>query len=97
VCRRPFARKAALFHQDGRASSREICRVSWRRNREPKLRDLGIELSRATLAAQQVLLDQTLFEVSPAQHAKFLALMNAPLGKNKRVQKLLSRRAPWKK
>jgi uncharacterized protein (DUF1778 family) len=47
--------------------------------------------------AQQVLLDQTLFEVSPTQHAKFLALMNAPLGKNRRVQKLLSRRAPWKK
>jgi uncharacterized protein (DUF1778 family) len=47
--------------------------------------------------AQQVLLDQTLFEVSPAQHAKFLALMDAPLAKNRRIKKLLSRRAPWEK
>src|SRR5688572_28385140 len=29
--------------------------------------------------AQRVLLDQTLIEVSPAQHAKFLALMDTPL------------------
>jgi uncharacterized protein (DUF1778 family) len=47
--------------------------------------------------AQQVLLDQTLVEVSPAQYAKFVALMNRPLASNKRVKRLLVRRAPWEK
>jgi uncharacterized protein (DUF1778 family) len=47
--------------------------------------------------AQQVLLDQSLIEVSSAQYAKFVKLMNEPLAKNKRAKRLLSRRAPWEK
>lgn len=47
--------------------------------------------------AQQVLLDQALFTVSPAQYVKFQALMNAPLSKNAALKRLLSRKAPWEK
>lgn len=45
--------------------------------------------------AQQVLLDQTLFSVSPKQYKAFVALMDAPLGKNVPLQRLLAKRAPW--
>ena len=47
--------------------------------------------------AEQVLLDQTLLVATPAQHAKFLALMKTPLGKNTKLKRLLARRAPWEK
>jgi uncharacterized protein (DUF1778 family) len=47
--------------------------------------------------AQQVLLDQTLFTVSPKQYKAFLALMDAPLANNAAVQRLLAKRAPWEK
>lgn len=47
--------------------------------------------------AQQVLLDQTLFQVTPAQYKAFVELMNAPLGKNEAMRRLLTRRAPWEK
>ncbi|MDX2051512.1 MAG: DUF1778 domain-containing protein [Polyangiaceae bacterium] len=47
--------------------------------------------------AQQVLLDQVLFTVSPAQYAKFEALMKAPLSNNPAIKSLLARRAPWDK
>lgn len=45
--------------------------------------------------AQQVLLDQTLFSVSAKQYKAFVALMDAPLGKNVPLQRLLAKRAPW--
>lgn len=45
--------------------------------------------------AQQVLFDQTLFSVSPKQYKAFVALMDAPLGKNVPLQRLLAKRAPW--
>lgn len=47
--------------------------------------------------AQQVLLDQTLFSVTPKQYKAFVALMNAPLRKNAELQRLLARRSPWEK
>jgi uncharacterized protein (DUF1778 family) len=47
--------------------------------------------------AQQVLLDQTLFTVTPKQYKAFIALMDAPLGKNAALQRLLAKRAPWEK
>ncbi len=47
--------------------------------------------------AQQVLLDQTLFTVTPKQYKAFVALMDAPLGKNVELQRLLSKRSPWEK
>lgn len=45
--------------------------------------------------AQQLLLDQTLFMVSPAQREAFVAMLEAPLGKNAAVQRLLAKRSPW--
>jgi uncharacterized protein (DUF1778 family) len=47
--------------------------------------------------AQQVLLDQTLFTVTPEQYQAFAALMDAPLTKNAAVQRLLAKRSPWEK
>jgi len=45
--------------------------------------------------AQQVLLDQTLFSVTPEQYEAFLALMEAPLIDNAALQRLLAKRSPW--
>jgi uncharacterized protein (DUF1778 family) len=47
--------------------------------------------------AQQVLLDQTLFGVTPKQYKAFVALMDAPLSKNVALQRLLAKRSPWEK
>ncbi len=47
--------------------------------------------------AQQVLLDQTLFTVTPKQFKAFVALMDAPLGSNVALQRLLAKRSPWEK
>lgn len=47
--------------------------------------------------AQQVLLDQTLFTVSPEQYKAFVALMDAPLVGNRALQRLLAKPAPWEK
>jgi uncharacterized protein (DUF1778 family) len=47
--------------------------------------------------AQQVLLDQTLFTVTPKQYKAFVDLMDAPLGKNVALQRLLAKRPPWEK
>ena len=47
--------------------------------------------------AQQVLLDQNLFNVTPKQYKAFLALMDAPLADNAALQRLLSKRSPWEK
>jgi uncharacterized protein (DUF1778 family) len=47
--------------------------------------------------AQQVLLDQTLFAVTPKQYKAFIALMNAPLSRNAALQRLLAKRSPWEK
>lgn len=47
--------------------------------------------------AQQVLLDQTLFSMTPEQYKGFIALMDAPLGKNAALQRLLATRSPWER
>jgi uncharacterized protein (DUF1778 family) len=47
--------------------------------------------------AQQVLLDQTMFSVTPKQYKAFLALMEAPLADNAALQRLLAQRSPWEK
>jgi uncharacterized protein (DUF1778 family) len=47
--------------------------------------------------AQQVLLDQTLFSVTPKQYKAFVALMSAPLTQNAALQRLLAKRAPWER
>jgi uncharacterized protein (DUF1778 family) len=47
--------------------------------------------------AQQVLLDQTLFTVTPKQYKAFVALMDAPLGTNAALRQLLVKHSPWEK
>jgi uncharacterized protein (DUF1778 family) len=47
--------------------------------------------------AQQVLLDQTLFTVTPSQYKAFVALMEAPLASNAAARRLLAKRSPWDK
>ncbi len=47
--------------------------------------------------AQQVLLDQTLFYVNAKQYKAFVALMDAPLGKNAALQRLFAKRSPWER
>ena len=47
--------------------------------------------------AHQVLLDHTLFSVTPKQYKAFIALMDAPLGKNVALQRLLAKSSPWER
>jgi uncharacterized protein (DUF1778 family) len=47
--------------------------------------------------AQQVLLDQTLFVLTPKQYKAFVAMLDAPLAKNAALQRLLATKAPWEK
>ena len=47
--------------------------------------------------AREVLLDQTSFTASAKQYRAFIALMDAPLGKNVARKRLLAKRAPWEK
>ena len=52
-------------------------------------------LEAAREKAENVLLDQAMFSVSPEQFEAFVALMNAPLDANAAVQRLLRKRSPW--
>jgi uncharacterized protein (DUF1778 family) len=52
-------------------------------------------LEAAREKAQQVLLDQTVFGVSPKQYKAFVATLDAPLRKNAAAQRLLTKRSPW--
>lgn len=47
--------------------------------------------------AEQVLLDQTMFTVTPKQFRAFEALMNKPLAQNAALKRLLAKPAPWDK
>jgi uncharacterized protein (DUF1778 family) len=48
-------------------------------------------------AAEEALLDRTLFIVSPKAHAEFLARLDAPPRRNSRLQRSLQTPPPWKK
>jgi uncharacterized protein (DUF1778 family) len=52
-------------------------------------------LDAARHAAEDALLDRTLFLVSPKAHAEFLARLTAPPRPNKRLRKALQTPAPW--
>jgi uncharacterized protein (DUF1778 family) len=54
-------------------------------------------LEAARERAQQVLLDQTIFSVTPKQHKAFVAMMSAPLAENAALQRLLGKSSPWEK
>ncbi len=48
-------------------------------------------------AAEDALLDRTLFAVSPAAHAEFLARLDTTPQANARLQRSLKTPVPWKK
>jgi uncharacterized protein (DUF1778 family) len=54
-------------------------------------------LSAARRAAEDVLLDQTVFAVSPNAYAEFLARLDAPPRPNDRLRRSLETPAPWER
>jgi uncharacterized protein (DUF1778 family) len=46
-------------------------------------------------AAEEILLDRTVFTVSPEAYAEFLARLEAPPQPNERLRKTLQTPAPW--
>jgi uncharacterized protein (DUF1778 family) len=53
-------------------------------------------LESARHAAQDALLDQTLFKVSPKIYAAFVARLDAPPAPNKKLRRMMTAPAPWK-
>lgn len=45
--------------------------------------------------AEEVLLDRTVFTVSPEIHAEYLARLDAPAQGNDRLKRTMSTKAPW--
>ncbi len=54
-------------------------------------------LEAARRAAEDALLDQTLFKVSPAVYAKFVERLDAPPAPNARLRRTMTTPAPWDK
>lgn len=54
-------------------------------------------LSAARRAAEETLLDQTLFLVSQATYAKFAAMLDAPPKRNARLRRTMQATPPWTK
>jgi uncharacterized protein (DUF1778 family) len=54
-------------------------------------------LEAAHRAAEDALLDRTLFEVSPKTYAQFLARLDAPPQPNGRLRKVMQAKAPWER
>jgi uncharacterized protein (DUF1778 family) len=52
-------------------------------------------LESARRAAQDALLDQTLFNVSPSVYAEFVARLDAPPAPNERLRRTMTTPAPW--
>jgi uncharacterized protein (DUF1778 family) len=52
-------------------------------------------LAAARVAAEETLLDRTIFWVSPEAYAEFLALLDAPPQPNERLRKTMQTRTPW--
>lgn len=52
-------------------------------------------LESARRAAQDALLDQTLFKVSPSVYAEFVARLDAPPAPNDRLRRTMTTPAPW--
>jgi uncharacterized protein (DUF1778 family) len=52
-------------------------------------------LEAARQAAQDALLDQTLFKVSPDLYAKFVARLDAPPAPNEKLRRMMTTPAPW--
>ncbi len=54
-------------------------------------------LEAARLAAEDALLDRTVFAVDPKAYAEFLARLDAPPHPNERLRRSLKIPAPWEK
>ena len=54
-------------------------------------------LSAARRAAEEELLDRTIFVVSPATYSKFLAMLDAPPQPNGRLRRTMQATPPWSK
>lgn len=54
-------------------------------------------LGAARRAAEEELLDRTIFVVSPGTYAKFLALLDAPTQPNARLRRTMQTPPPWSK
>lgn len=52
-------------------------------------------LESARQAAQDALLDQTLFKVSPTVYAEFIARLDAPPAPNEKLRRTMTTPAPW--
>lgn len=52
-------------------------------------------LEASARAAQDALLDQAHFALTPDQMGEFHGLLQSPFSRNRRVSELLSKRAPW--
>lgn len=52
-------------------------------------------LESARQAAQDALLDQTLFKVSPKVYQQFVARLDAPPAQNKKLRRMMTAKAPW--
>jgi uncharacterized protein (DUF1778 family) len=52
-------------------------------------------LEAARNAAEQTLLERTIFWATPAAYAEFLALLDAPAQPNERLRKTMQTSAPW--
>ena len=54
-------------------------------------------LESARRAAEETLLDRTVFTVSPKAYAEFLARLDAPPRPNERLRRTMSTRPPWER
>lgn len=54
-------------------------------------------LSAARRAAEDALLDRTIFVVSPSTYTKFLAMLDLPPKPNARLQRTMNATPPWAK
>ncbi|MEI9992695.1 MAG: DUF1778 domain-containing protein [Rhizomicrobium sp.] len=52
-------------------------------------------LEAARRAAEEALLERTLFRVSPEAYAEFVKRLDAPPKPNARLRKMLAKRPPW--
>jgi uncharacterized protein (DUF1778 family) len=52
-------------------------------------------LDAARRAAEDAILDRTIFTVTPKAHAAFLARLDAPPAPNKRLRRSMQTPAPW--
>jgi uncharacterized protein (DUF1778 family) len=52
-------------------------------------------LESARKAAQDALLDQTLFKVGPRVYEQFVARLDAPPAPNKKLRRMMTAKAPW--